>query len=180
MKAALEAWGARSNLFHQGFAKEADDPKVIAATMAKPGIVLKRPVGTKETFRENAHLPTNLPATAPRSRQKQPPKTHKKSPSSKIEHKKAREAALRYEKEERERQRARQKEEVAQGKQRARRQHAVDKAEAALDDAKRDHEARVAVLDDQRAAIDKRAQAEDDRWRAARETLQASLKKAGS
>jgi colicin import membrane protein len=24
MKAALEAWGANSNLFHQGFAKEAD------------------------------------------------------------------------------------------------------------------------------------------------------------
>jgi colicin import membrane protein len=25
MKAALVAWGASSNLFHQGFAKEADD-----------------------------------------------------------------------------------------------------------------------------------------------------------
>ena len=42
MKAALEAWGADSNLFHQGAAKESDDPDVIAATMAKPGIVLKR------------------------------------------------------------------------------------------------------------------------------------------
>ena len=27
MKAALEAWGAGSNLFHQGFAKESDDDK---------------------------------------------------------------------------------------------------------------------------------------------------------
>ena len=26
MKAALEAWGASSNLFHQGVAKETDDP----------------------------------------------------------------------------------------------------------------------------------------------------------
>jgi hypothetical protein len=26
MKAALEAWGAGSNLFHQGIAKETDDP----------------------------------------------------------------------------------------------------------------------------------------------------------
>jgi hypothetical protein len=43
MKAALEAWGADSNLFHQGAAKESDDPDVIAATMAKPGVVLKRP-----------------------------------------------------------------------------------------------------------------------------------------
>jgi phosphoglycolate phosphatase-like HAD superfamily hydrolase len=45
MKAALEAWGADSNLFHQGAARESDDPDVVAATMAKPGVVLKRPVG---------------------------------------------------------------------------------------------------------------------------------------
>jgi colicin import membrane protein len=36
MKAALEAWGAGSNLFHQGVAKEADDPDLVAATMSKP------------------------------------------------------------------------------------------------------------------------------------------------
>jgi hypothetical protein len=40
MKAALEAWGANSNLFHQGFAKESDDPKIIAATIARPGSLL--------------------------------------------------------------------------------------------------------------------------------------------
>jgi colicin import membrane protein len=43
MKAALEAWGASSNLFHQGFAKEVDDDEIIAATMEKPGIILRRP-----------------------------------------------------------------------------------------------------------------------------------------
>ena len=32
MKAALQAWGSKSNLFHQGFAKEARDPAIIAAT----------------------------------------------------------------------------------------------------------------------------------------------------
>jgi hypothetical protein len=42
MKAALEAWGASSNL-HQGAAKESADPGVIAATMKKPGIVLRMP-----------------------------------------------------------------------------------------------------------------------------------------
>jgi hypothetical protein len=46
MKAALQAWGASSNLFHQGVAKETDDPDIVAATMAKPGIVLRRPVGS--------------------------------------------------------------------------------------------------------------------------------------
>ena len=43
MKAALAAWGSKSNLFHHGFAKETEDAKVVAATMAKPGVVLRRP-----------------------------------------------------------------------------------------------------------------------------------------
>ena len=43
MKAALEAWGADSNLFHQGAAKESDDPDVIAATMTKPGVCAQAP-----------------------------------------------------------------------------------------------------------------------------------------
>jgi hypothetical protein len=60
MKAALEAWGADSNLFHQGAAKESDDPDVIAATMAKPGVVLRRPVGSDGSFGEHAELPTDL------------------------------------------------------------------------------------------------------------------------
>jgi hypothetical protein len=60
MKAALEAWGADSNLFHQGAAKESHDPDVIAATMAKPGVVLRRPVGSDGPFSEHADLPTNL------------------------------------------------------------------------------------------------------------------------
>ena len=60
MKAALEAWGADSNLFHQGVAKESDDPDVVAATMAKPGVVLRRPVGSDKPFSEQADLPTHL------------------------------------------------------------------------------------------------------------------------
>jgi hypothetical protein len=60
MKAALEAWGADSNLFHQGAAKESDDPDVIAATMKKPGVVLRRPVGSDGSFSEHAELPADL------------------------------------------------------------------------------------------------------------------------
>ncbi|EHR00953.1 hypothetical protein Bra471DRAFT_01604 [Bradyrhizobium sp. WSM471] len=52
--------GANSNLFHQGAAKESDDPDVIAATMARPGVVLRRPVGTGRPFSEHAVLPTDL------------------------------------------------------------------------------------------------------------------------
>src|SRR3954454_170108 len=60
MKAALEAWGADSNLFHQGAAKESHDRDIIAATMAKPGVVLRRPVGSDRPFSEHAELPIDL------------------------------------------------------------------------------------------------------------------------
>jgi len=60
MKAALEAWGAGSNLFHQGIAKETDDADVIAATMSKPGVVLKRPAGSNGRFAEHSELPSDL------------------------------------------------------------------------------------------------------------------------
>jgi hypothetical protein len=60
MTAALEAWGADSNLFHQGVARESNDPDVVAAAMAKPGVVLKRPVGADGPFGEHANLPTAL------------------------------------------------------------------------------------------------------------------------
>ena len=76
MKAALEAWGAGSNLFHQGVAKESDDRKVIDAAMEKPGTILQRPVGSDGPFREHADLPTaaslDAPARESRSRVSEP------------------------------------------------------------------------------------------------------------
>src|SRR3981081_1221600 len=60
MKAALEAWGSNSNLFHQGAAKETNDPEVGAATTAKPGVLLRRPVGSRGAFTTHADLPTDL------------------------------------------------------------------------------------------------------------------------
>src|SRR5689334_2641879 len=57
MKAALEAWGAGSNLFHQGAARETDDPTVVKATMSRPGVVLRRPAGSAGKFAEQADLP---------------------------------------------------------------------------------------------------------------------------
>ena len=37
MKAALAAWGLERNAFQHGFAKQTDDPKIIAAAEAVPG-----------------------------------------------------------------------------------------------------------------------------------------------
>ncbi len=68
MKAALEAWGAGSNLFHQGVAKETDDTDVVAATMSKPGVVLKRPAGSNGRFAEHSDLPSDLGSAENRAR----------------------------------------------------------------------------------------------------------------
>src|SRR4051812_47327661 len=99
MKAALAAWGSNSNLFHQGFAKDADDPE-IAAAMAKPGVVLQRPIGTKGRFREHAHLPSSLDL-GDRSEKNEKDRKRAKPPPRKLDEKEAQKAALAYERERR-------------------------------------------------------------------------------
>jgi len=47
---ALAAWGVRQDLFKEGQAHETDDPRLIAAAMAQPGEVLRRPAGSRETL----------------------------------------------------------------------------------------------------------------------------------
>src|SRR5947209_19754662 len=74
MKAALKALGSNMNLFHQGLARETDDSKIVAVAMAKPGIVLRRPVGSNELFGEHARLPTAASLNAPPSGRAQPKK----------------------------------------------------------------------------------------------------------
>src|SRR5437016_498711 len=111
MKAALEAWGAGSNLFHQGVATESSDPEVVTATMSKPGVVLRRPVGSDMPFSEHPVLPTQLADDEPRHRsnksavrpkERGPPKTDDV----------ASEANIAFEKEQRRRENQRRKEEA--------------------------------------------------------------------
>ena len=132
MKAALEAWGADSNLFHQGAAKESDDPDVIAATMKKPGVVLKRPVGSDGSFGEHAELPANLGGGGrpTKSARKSKGRKTKKPPARPIDKAAERKAALAYEREQQRREREQAREEAARQKERERRQQAVDKAQA--------------------------------------------------
>lgn len=177
MKAALEAWGASSNLFHQGAARETDDPGIVAATMAKPGVVLRRPVGSNGRFSEHAELPTDLAedegATRRKHRQAKPAKR-----PAKVDDEAARKAAQDFEKEQRRRAAERRKEEAAREKERARRDKAVAKAQADLEKAKREHDARAAAIEAERTALDKRAQAEDVSWEKERQKLEAALRRA--
>ena len=119
MKAALEAWGADSNLFHQGAAKQSEDPDVVAATMANPGVMLKRPVGSNGPFKEHAELPTNLgdatarPSKAARKPAGRKPKKTSSRPADKAAEQKA---AVAYEREQKRRDRERAREEAARQK----------------------------------------------------------------
>ena len=47
-KAALEAWGADTNLFSQGSAQVVTDPKLTKEPLEHPGQVIKVPRGTRK------------------------------------------------------------------------------------------------------------------------------------
>ena len=47
-KAALEAWGADSNIFAQGIAEQVTDPKLMEEPLASPGKVIKRVRGSAD------------------------------------------------------------------------------------------------------------------------------------
>ena len=181
MKAALEAWGADSNLFHQGAAKECDDPDVVAATMRKPGVVLRRPVGSDGPFDEHAELPTNLGGgegpTKTTSRSKAP---KAKKPASRAVDKAAeQEAATAFEREHKHRELERAREEAIRHKERERRQQAVDKAQGALAKAERNHAEKAAAIQSELEALQKRSRTEDARWHKEKERLETALRRAG-
>jgi colicin import membrane protein len=174
MKAAAEAWGSRTNVFRQGFATETRDPAIIAATMAKPGVVLRRPVGSHVPFTEHAELPKDLPVEKVRAKQAKP---QKERPSPKIDSKASRSAALAFEREQKRREMERRKQEATREKERKRREQAIAKAERALEQAKREHEAKVQKIEKDRAALDRLSQAENARWEKQKEKLEAALRR---
>jgi colicin import membrane protein len=177
MKAALEAWGAGSNLFHQGAAKETDDPDVVAATMAKPGVILRRPAGSSGRFAEESELPSSDEVDG--GRQGRRPKAKKRAPA-KIDDKAARKAAEGFEREQMRNEAKRQREAAAEAKKRARRESAVANAQAAFDEAEDEYKSRTAAIEADRAAIEKRAEEEDARWQKQKEKLMAALRRARS
>lgn len=176
MKAALEAWGADSNLFHQGAAKQSDDPEVIEATMTAPGVVLKRPVGSSGPFREHAELPTDLVGDGGSKKpgRKVSGRKPKKSRARPVDEAEERKAALAYEREQQRRERERAKEEANK----QRRQRAVEKAQTALDEAEGEHAERVAAIRSEIEALEKRAGTEDARWEKEKGRLEAALRRA--
>jgi len=177
MKAALEAWGANSNLFHQGVAQESKDDDVIVAAMKKPGVVLQRPVGSNKPFKEHSELPTAASfATIARHTKATP--VQKSPTAQKLDKRASEKAAAAYEKERKRQEKQRLKEEAAEAKERGRREAAVSKAVADLREAKAKHDEVVQTIEGEREELDKQAHAEEKRWDAERERLELAVKKA--
>ncbi|MGY3454007.1 cell envelope biogenesis protein TolA [Bradyrhizobium sp. USDA 4353] len=176
MKAALEAWGAGSNLFHQGAAKETEDPAVVAATMEKPGVVLKRPAGSSGRFAEQADLPDLDDEPGSAKKRRHPAPKQKAVPALSAED--ARNAAAEFEREQKRREAERRREEAAREKERAKREKLVSKAQAALEAAQRQHEERSEALEGERRDLEKRIEAEDGRWESERDKLKEALRRA--
>jgi colicin import membrane protein len=185
MKAALEAWGSKQNLFQRGFAKETDDRAIIAATMAHPGVVLRRAVGSGGKFSENAGLPKTVPTMPPKGVPKAKEKPAKKAPSAKHEvdanFQKA--AVIEFEKEKARRDQKRAKEEaerrkaeIAEERERRRREIAIKKAEAILEKARHHHEEAVKKLEAAKSRIDEQLDAERRRWTHEKEKLEAQVR----
>jgi colicin import membrane protein len=178
MKSALEDLGAGSNLFHQGVAKESSDPEVVAATMSKPGVVLRRPVGSDGPFKEHANLPATLADDVPKHRPKKNLAQPKAGEPRPTDDKAARKAALAFEREQRRRESQRRKEEAAQKKRRERRDQAIAKAQAALEKAGKEHDKRVGTIEAERAALQKKSEAENARWAKQKDRLESALRQA--
>lgn len=134
--------------------------------MKKPGVVLRRPVGSNRSFSEQAELPSDLggdrrSTNAPRKSQGKIAKKPSSRPVDKRESERAREEAARQ-------------------RERERRQQAVGKAQGALDKAEQEHAKRAAAMQAEVEALAKRSQTEDDRWNKERERLEAALGRARS
>lgn len=72
--AALRAWGTRQNLFKDGIARPTEDGKAVEAALARPGVVLRRALGTNDPFGLDPGVPKipDLPRGRKRTAAKEP------------------------------------------------------------------------------------------------------------
>jgi colicin import membrane protein len=138
----------------------------------KPGVILRRPVGSDGPFGEDADLPT------PPVRRRAQPQTGEGSREAKVA------TAARDR-----RQGSPQgcagfrvgagagMKRPARRKECERRRQTAAKALAALDKNKREHDRRAATIEAERAAVEKRSQAEETRWEKQKEKLETALRR---
>jgi colicin import membrane protein len=67
-KMALAHWGVTRDIFHEGTAKESNEPKAVEAAMRKVGMVVRRPIGSSGAFEERAEAERTLLKALSRAR----------------------------------------------------------------------------------------------------------------
>jgi len=177
MKAALDLWGAAFNLFTHGFARQTDERSTVAATMARPGVVLRRPVGTDRAYSEHAEASLSLPhRKANRKPKASPPKPAK--PAKPANEKADRAAALAFAREQKRRAERSRQEEAALHKEGERRDRAIAAARAALEAAQAGHARTLREIGKAQARLDRKASGEEARWKREKERLDDALRRA--
>jgi hypothetical protein len=140
---------------------------------------MKRPVGSDGPFGEHAELPKNLGRDERKKAGPAPPLSKsKKSPAKPPDKAADQKAAQSYERERQRREREEAREEAARLKERERRQQAIEKAQAAFDEADREHTRRAAALRAESNAIEKKLQANDADWESQKNRLKTALRRA--
>lgn len=193
MKAAAEAWGTTPDIFQRGFARETEDPATVQATLAKPGVVLRRPVGSDGVFSEKAALPkapegARKPSlrvvqggavakpdrnATEKARREAAAATAMKEAAAAAEREKQRNEEARPKDEERRRL------EAEQERARKQRERMIARANAELEEAKSRHDDKMASIASRRAVLDKEEAAENERWELARRKHREALSRTG-
>lgn len=151
--------------------------------MARPGVVLRRPVGTDRPFAEEAEA-SQAPfegKVARKPKAARPKAAHPRrkpaaeKPPSRTEE---RAAARAFEQERERRERLERQEAAARRREAALRDRAIAVATAAMAKAEARHEATVAEIEQARAVLDAKADREAGRWAREREKLEERLRQA--
>lgn len=165
MKAAAEAWGASADVFSRGFAEQTDDAKIVEAAMAKPGVVLRRPVGTEGAFGEKAALPKDDTPPARKPAPRAANSNSRRETDTKAAEKAKREEAAAHEREQKRLAEEKRRQAAEAERARKRREEAIAKTDAALERAKARHEDALTALAKRRKTLDADDAAEDQRWK---------------
>ncbi len=175
MKAALEAWGAGSNLFTTASPRRRtirtlslrQCPSRAWCSSALPdrtGASLSTPISLWTSDSPRTELRGKGAAEAGEANLSERQRTGRLKGRRRI--RKGAEAPRRR------------AQEAARQRDRERREKAAAKAEAALDKAEREHAKKAAAIQAEVDALEERSRAEDDRWEKDRERLQAALRRA--
>ena len=164
MKAAAEAWGSTPDIFKRGFAEQTEDPKVVEATLAAPGVVLRRPVGSHGEFSEKAALPKAPEGKKASSDDRSERAGPRKKPDTKADEKAKRDEAAALEKEQQRQALERRKREAELERAQKQRERTIAKADAAFEQARARHNEAIASIKQRRDELDKDELRESDRW----------------